>query len=125
MVRIFFMEVVTHRFSYCVLFSCNSYFIFSFYALYRILSQIGSPTKHIHHTVYCNECCSFGFANNILHQSCKIKEQTSQRKIFRESMILDMDKRDSLVLIGILVGTGIPVILMMLVANGKISFPSP
>ena len=40
-------------------------------------------------------------------------------------MILDMDKRDSLVLIGILVGTGIPVILMMLVANGKISFPSP
>ncbi len=36
-----------------------------------------------------------------------------------------MDKRDSLVLTGILVGTGIPVILMMLVANGFIDTPFP
>ena len=36
-----------------------------------------------------------------------------------------MDKRDSLVLTGILVGTGIPVILMMLVSNGTINIPSP
>jgi len=34
-----------------------------------------------------------------------------------------LDKRDSLVLAGILVGTGIPVILMVLVANGIIDTP--
>jgi len=34
-----------------------------------------------------------------------------------------MDKRDSLVLLGILVGTGIPVALMFLVANGIIKTP--
>lgn len=34
-----------------------------------------------------------------------------------------MDKRDGLVLAGILTGAGIPVILMMLVANGIIDTP--
>ena len=34
-----------------------------------------------------------------------------------------MDKRDSLVLAGILVGTGIPLMLMILVANGIIDTP--
>ncbi len=38
-------------------------------------------------------------------------------------MIKDMDKRDILVLAGIVVGTGIPVMLMMLVANGIIDTP--
>jgi hypothetical protein len=34
-----------------------------------------------------------------------------------------MDKRDSLVLAGILIGTSVPVILMVLVVNGIISTP--
>ena len=36
-----------------------------------------------------------------------------------------MDKRDRLVLSGIFVGAGIPVFLMMLVANGIIDSPIP
>lgn len=34
-----------------------------------------------------------------------------------------MDKKDGLVLIGILIGTGIPVTLMFLVADGAIKNP--
>jgi len=34
-----------------------------------------------------------------------------------------MDKRDTLVLTGILVGTGVPVALMVLIANGIIDSP--
>ncbi len=36
-----------------------------------------------------------------------------------------MDKRDSLVLAGIFLGSGIPVLLMILVANGIIDSPIP
>jgi len=36
-----------------------------------------------------------------------------------------LDKRDGLVLVGILIGTGIPVTLMVLVANGIIDTPFP
>ena len=36
-----------------------------------------------------------------------------------------MDKRDFLVLIGILAGAGVPVALMALVANGIINSPIP
>jgi len=36
-----------------------------------------------------------------------------------------MDKKDILVLTGIIVGTGVPVVLMALVANGFIDNPVP
>jgi len=34
-----------------------------------------------------------------------------------------VDKKDSLVLVGILIGTGVPLALMILVANGIIKTP--